>query len=232
MKTFADQALEFNNKLNFSARLPETIEVINPFVNNDNILRITEFFYKKYYNDYNTRVLILGINPGRLGSALTGIPFTDSKRLIDNCGFNNEIKKSHEISSEFIYEVIDNFGGPDLFFNNFYINSVCPVGFTEINNSNTQINRNYYDNPKLQNSVTNFIVSSIKKYLKMNVRRDICICLGTGKNKKFFSDLNEKHNFFDEIIYLEHPRYIMQYKRKLKKEYIDKYISTLNNTTK
>jgi Domain of unknown function (DUF4918) len=38
--------------------------------------------------------------------------------------------------------------------------------------------------------------------------------------------------FFNDIVALEHPRYIMQYKSKSKQIYIDKYISVLNGLNK
>lgn len=59
--------------------------------------------------------------------------------------------------------------------------------------------------------------------------RDVCFCLGTGKNFKFILDLNRKYEWFDKIVPLEHPRYIMQYKSKQKHLYIAKYIEELAN---
>ena len=45
---------------------------------------------------------------------------------------------------------------------------------------------------------------------------------------KTVSEINEKYNFFDEIIPLEHPRFIMQYNSKHKDEYFEKYLTALN----
>ncbi|MBK9960964.1 MAG: DUF4918 family protein [Saprospiraceae bacterium] len=41
--------------------------------------------------------------------------------------------------------------------------------------------------------------------------------------------LNEKHHWFKEIQALPHPRFIMQYKRKYKLAYIQKYLDMLND---
>ncbi len=41
-----------------------------------------------------------------------------------------------------------------------------------------------------------------------------------------------EYGFFKEIIALEHPRFIMQYKSKSKQTYIDKYISVLSSLSK
>jgi len=49
---------------------------MNPFRENPEALIVSGKFYKKYYNDNNPRFLILGINPGRFGAGVTGIPFT------------------------------------------------------------------------------------------------------------------------------------------------------------
>ena len=84
---------------------------MNPFQENENIISISSSFYKKYYNDNNSRHLILGINPGRFGAGLTGIPFTDPKRLKTNCNIKFNGALAHELSSVFVYDVINEFGG-------------------------------------------------------------------------------------------------------------------------
>ncbi len=58
---------------------------MNPFKENPDALAISSAFYKKYYDDHRMRRLILGINPGRFGAGVTGIPFTDTKRLTEKC---------------------------------------------------------------------------------------------------------------------------------------------------
>jgi hypothetical protein len=64
--------------------------------------------------------------------------------------------------------------------------------------------------------------------MELGIETDICFCLGTGKNYKFLIELNNKLHLFRNIVALEHPRFIMQYKTKQKKIYIDKYISEFN----
>ena len=86
MRTFADKVIEFNQALDFRGKLPEGIRIMNPFQEDAKITSIAASFYKKYYNDCDTRRLILGINPGRFGAGETGVPFTDTKRLTDQCG--------------------------------------------------------------------------------------------------------------------------------------------------
>jgi len=51
--------------------------------------------------------------------------------------------------------------------------------------------------------------------------------MGQGKNYKYFSKLNEKHQFFDEIVPLPHPRWVMQYRRKRMEEFRDMFVEKL-----
>ena len=50
------------------------------------------------------------------------------------------------------------------------------------------------------------------------MKRDVAFSLGKGTNYKFLKKLNEDHQFFDKVIPLPHPRWIMQYRRKSKEE--------------
>src|SRR6476620_114787 len=104
--TFADKAIQFNRELNYKGKpLPSGIRIMNPFKEFPDTMKIVEKFYRKYYNDQNSRHLILGINPSRLGGGLTGIPFTDPKRLINELHIEYSGRMSHEPSSVFVYEV-------------------------------------------------------------------------------------------------------------------------------
>ncbi len=241
MKTFADKIIAFNTQLDYKGVLPHGIRVMNPFKENKEILPISSGFYRKYYDDLSPRHLILGINPGRFGAGVTGIPFTDPKRLIEKCvlEFHGELK--HEPSSVFVYKVIDAFGGATAFYRKFYINSVCPLGFTALGPTGRAINYNYYDllNPRHEKNpdeglsldkttLINFIVENIQKQIAMGVKTDVCFCFGTGKNESFLQRLNNEKKFFGKIVALEHPRFVMQYKTRVKQDYIDKYISAFS----
>ncbi|HRD42525.1 MAG TPA: DUF4918 family protein, partial [Ferruginibacter sp.] len=76
MKTFADKVISFNNSLQFRGKLPNGYRVLNPFLDNAETLQVMQQFYKKYYSDNSTRKFIIGINPSRHGSGVTGVPFT------------------------------------------------------------------------------------------------------------------------------------------------------------
>lgn len=226
--TFAQKIIDFNEHLTYTGlSLPEGIGVLNPFAGDSpqvqTVRAIGRAFYEKYYGDEERRHLILGINPGRFGAGLTGLPFTDPKRLRSECHLNFDIPDAHEPSSVFIYEMINAFGGPKAFYKKLYINSAFPLGFVQIKDGK-EVNYNYYDSKALTDAVYDAIVENIRKQIAMGVYTDVCFCFGTGKNYEFLNKLNQKFKLFGRMIPLEHPRFIMQYKNKSKQAYIDKYL--------
>ena len=225
---FSDRVISFNRQLSFAGRLPAGIRIMNPFRESPEAMELSAQFYVKYYSDNNPRKIILGINPGRHGAGLTGIPFTDTIRLTEKCSIPVKNLFSYEISSVFIYKMIDAFGGPEEFYNKYYINSVCPLGFVKSNEKGREVNYNYYDSRELMKLIHYFIFESLKKQLEFGISRGIAFCLGTGKNFRFLSQLNQDHRFFRKIVPLEHPRYIMQYKSGDIGSYIDSYLEAFS----
>jgi len=224
--TFAEKVIQFNNELFFDkSKLPEGIGIMNPFAENEYANSISRQFYKKYYDDNNRRNLILGINPGRFGAGLTGIPFTDPKHLQSHCDINYTGKVTHEPSAVFVHEVINAFGGLAAFYSKFYINSVCPLGFVSVNSGGKETNYNYFQSKALVSAVYDFIVESIEKQLNFGINTEACFCFGAGDNERFLRKLNDEKKYFKRIVGLEHPRFIMQYKSSSKQDYINKYIS-------
>lgn len=230
--TFAQKVLQFDNNLSkISLDLPNGFKVINPFngESKEQVRRITTAFYEKFYNDNNKRRMILGSSPARRGTAVTGVPYEDAVHLQKETGIfidNFYINKS---SSNFLYEVIDKYGGCEKFYNDFYMNFVCPLGIVRTNSKGNDVNCNYYENKRLQDSLASFIVNSIKYQMNFNIDTSICYCIGSGENYNFLSKINETYSFFESIIPLEHPRFIMQYNSKHKDIFIEKYLNALNN---
>ncbi len=201
--------------------LPKEVQVMNPY-KEAGTYKICKKFYGKYYNDNHSRHLILGINPGRFGGGITGIPFTDPVRLLSVCGIKNDFQKKQELSSVFIYEMIEAFGGDASFYNKFYISSICPLGFTKHNK-----NLNYYDDKDLENNIKSFVIQCLQQQLEFGMKSDIAFCLGEGKNFKYLTRLNNETKFFEKITPLPHPRFIMQYKLKKKEQYLQRYVLEL-----
>lgn len=176
-------------------------------------------FLEKYYNDDKERTLLLGINPGRFGAGVTGVNFTAPRQLKEYCGIDHNFKPQSELSAEFIYEMINAYGGPEAFYSRFFIGSVCPLGFVK-NGKNI----NYYDDPALLRTVKPFIVSSLNALTGFSVNRSRCICIGGEKNFKHLSALNNENHWFGSISSVPHPRFIMQYRRKQVREYVELYL--------
>lgn len=219
--TFADRVLTFYKQLSIAGKLPKGVEILNPY-HDKKAFELCSHFYRKYYNDTNTRRVILGINPGRFGGGITGIPFTDPLKLENICGIPNEMQKKAELSADYIYRMIEAFGGAEKFYGKYFFNSVSPLGFTQDGK-----NLNYYDTPELMKSLEKFILKSINQLLEMGIEREVAFCLGEGDNFKYLTRLNIKEKFFKEIIPLAHPRFIMQYRRKFVDDYVNDYVKKL-----
>jgi hypothetical protein len=222
LNTFELRAIDFFSNIKSPILLPQDVSAINPYEEYKNF-DLLNTFYSKYYSDNNPRIAILGINPGRFGSGVTGIPFTDPVVLEGVCEIKNGLEKRRELSSQFIYKIIQQFGGPKKFYKTFFISALSPVGFLKNGK-----NYNYYDDRQILKATQSYIVKMIKKQISLGIRTDKVIILGTGKNMKFFTELNDKYDFFDKVYSLEHPRYIMQYKRKDINQYTKKYLETLS----
>lgn len=227
--SFADKVISFNSSLAFTGALPAGIRIMNPFKENPYALEISSAFYKKFYDDELPRHLILGINPGRFGGGVTGIPFTDTKRLQKDCGIAWPAAETHEPSSAFIYEMIAAYGGPEKFYRKFYIHSICPLGFTVAKPGGKEVNYNYYDSKELTAAVNDFMIDSTNTQLGFGVNREKVYCLGMGKNEKYISKLNNENHFFETLVPLAHPRFIMQYKAKMKEDYIREYLEAFES---
>jgi hypothetical protein len=232
--TFAARVIAFNRDLGRRFRRDlgldalelETIRsgllsVMDPFAERE-AARVSASFYRKYYDDRDARTAIIGINPGRFGAGVTGVPFTDPVKLETVCGIPNDFPKRSELSADFMHAVIAKSGGPERFFSRFYITSVCPLGFTR-----GGVNLNYYDDPELQRRCGPFIVDCFRQQLDFGVDASRAFCLGRGENARYLTALNRLHGFFREIIVLPHPRWIMQYRRRSRDEYIAHYVEAI-----
>lgn len=224
-KTFADKVVEFNRNLKYDGKLPNDFQVLNPYLDNPETMEVMQKFYQKYYNDFNRRKFIVGINPSRHGAGVTRVPFTDTKRLENICGIKMKFAHTHEISSVFVYDMIAEYGGADEFYKDIYINSPFPLAIVR-KSKGSWINANYYDDKELFNEVKDFMIDTLKKHISLDLDTSEVFILGK-KNAGFISKLNQEALLFEKMTVLEHPRYIQQYKSKEKQLYIDKYILAL-----
>ena len=226
-ESFGDKVIDFNKELNFTGALPEGFQVLNPYLDNPETIEVMKQFYQKFYSDSEQRKFIVGINPSRHGAGVTGVPFTDTKRLESICGIKMDSAHTHEISSVFMYDMIQEFGGASAFYKQFYINSPFPLAIVRKTKEGKWLNANYYDDNLLFEMVKDFMILTLRNHINLGLDTSEVYVLGK-KNALFIQKLNKEAHLFDELKVLEHPRYIQQYKSKEKQLYIDKYILTLN----
>lgn len=221
-RLLARDILRFYKEIGLDFELPGQISVLDPY-GDPTVWEVVKSFYGKFYSDGGSRIILFGINPGRFGAGITGVPFTDPIRLERECGVPNTFQKRGELSSEFVYEVVNAWGGSAAFFSHFFISALSPLGFVSGGK-----NLNYYDDKVLLEAAGPYILKQVRYQQKILGGGDVCICLGEGTNYKYFSRLNEAHGLFREILPLPHPRWVMQYRRKRKQEYIDLYMEKLS----
>lgn len=225
-ESIASKIIRFNRDLQYGGELPDGFQVMNPYGNNPETMQVMETFYRRFYDDGTSRKFLIGINPSRHGAGVTGVPFTDTKRLESDCGIRMETARTHEVSSVFMYDMIRAYGGTDTFYRDFYINSPFPLAIIRKTKTGNWINANYYDDRLLFEMVRPFMIQSLKAHISIGVHTNKVYILGK-KNAQFLERINQREKLFDEMVVLEHPRYIQQYQSKNKDFYIKKYLETL-----
>ena len=224
--TIGQRIIAFNKSLQYTGKLPEGFAVLNPYLDNPETLQVMTSFYDKYYNDEIPRKFIIGINPSRHGAGVTGVPFTDTKHLENDCGIPMISARTHEVSSVFVYDMIAQYGGVSAFYKDYYINSPFPLAIVRKNAQGNWLNANYYDDPELFALTRSYMIETLQKHIALGLETNKVFVLGK-KNATYLDKLNQEANLFQEMVVLEHPRYIEQYKSKEKQLYIDKFITLL-----
>lgn len=217
---WSDNILKYHLSIQPPPILPDHVQWIYPYQKSE-VQRCMTRFYSQFFDDQNQRILILGINPGRFGAGVTGIPFTDPVQL-EKLTIQNTFEKKQELSSQFIYKMIDACQGPVKFYSKFYLTSALPFGL--ISNGK---NFNYYDQQEIKNSTIPMIKDHISEMMKWGSSENIAYCLGQGKHAQILSKLNDDNNWWKKLIPLPHPRWILQYKRKQELDFINLYLDLL-----
>ena len=220
--TFSKQILDFYFSLPKDITLPNGVTTIYPF-DNAETKEVMQTFFNTYYDDTNPRTYLIGINPGRLGSGITGVGFADAYHLDKYCGIKSSFDKRVEISAAFMFEVITAYGGVEMFYSENFFTTVMPLGLLKDGK-----NYNYYDDPQTQKALEPFITETLLTQMSFPQAKPHIICVGTGKNLKYLTNFNNKHHCFESIEVVPHPRWVMQYRRKEKQKYIDVYLDALS----
>ncbi len=219
--TFGEQVIDFFRTLELPEPLPAGVEALNPYI--DSRVRDTvAAFYAAYFNDTHRRVFLIGINPGRLGAGVTGIAFADTDAL-RAWNVPNDVPETRELSAGFISQVVDGFGGPTEFYRRFFLTSICPLGFVK-----DGVNYNYYDDTAGMNMLLPYIQKTFAVQHGFGAA-PVAVVLGKGKNYAAVAKMNDVHGWFETVVPLEHPRFIMQYRRASADSYVSRYIKTLSS---
>lgn len=218
LKRWNDWVMPYYEALRLDWPVPGDIEVLDPY-GKEAIRHLRHTFYNTYYDDCAPRQIWLGINPGRIGAGRTGIPFSDAVQLRTHCGLRAPGPQSEELSAAFIFEVIAAAGGADSFYRRVFVDSVSPMGYVK-----EGVNCNYYDEVALFDHLRPRLENHLSELLKRPIAGPL-VLLGKGKNLKYFKKLYTGDR---EIVALPHPRWVMQYRRKEKDKWIDRYLAVLS----
>ena len=219
------RAIDYYLNLREPANLPTGVSALNPY-ETPAVQAIVREFYGKYFADRQPRVFVMGINPGRFGAGVTGISFTTPQNLKRYCGIDNDLKPTPELSSRFIYSVVEALGGAEAFYGRFFLTSLYPLALVKDNRNGGPVNYNFYDDRATTNALWPTITEDVRRQLTFGCNRRVGICLGR-KNEGFLKRLNDEQGFFDRIVSLDHPRYILQYRSRFVETYTDEYVRTL-----
>ncbi|GAA4385689.1 uracil-DNA glycosylase family protein [Hymenobacter koreensis] len=220
MPTFADRLLAFLTHFPAATALPDDVLAYHPYQEPTAHGLLTQFAHR-FYADNQPRVAILGINPGRFGGGTTGIAFTDPAALALHCHIPNELPRRAELSSQFVYQLIAALGGPQAFYQHFYLGSLYPLVLLRHG-----LNHNYYDAPALTQALWPDMQTSLREQAALGLRRDVVVCLGR-RNGEYFARLNNELGLFERVVVFDHPRYLMQYKRRFVPDSVTDYARVL-----
>lgn len=219
--TFAARLLSFLSGFPAAPPLPDGVTALNPYQTEPARGLLTQFA-RCYYADNEPRVALLGINPGRFGGGSTGVAFTDPAALATHCGIENELPRRPELSSQFVYQLIGALGGPAEFYRHFYLGSLYPLVLMREGR-----NYNYYDSAVVTKALWPQMQESLRQQAALpGLRRDVAVSLGR-RNGEYFKRLNDELGLFERIIVLDHPRFIMQYKRRFVPDFVAEYARML-----
>jgi len=195
------------------------IGILSDFLKNkENVIKFDNY----YINKNKPKIVLCGLNPGRLGAGLTGIPFIDFNSLSQM--LPNIERFDKENSANFIFKIIQRFGF-EYFYEKFYITNISKYGYYKIGSGK---NINYPDLPiQVQDWLYEKFIDEMK-----SLNPDVIIPLSESVEnslKKLKSQGSLPYQIGER---LNHPSWVMTYKKKEMDIWLDKYekrlIDTLN----
>jgi uracil-DNA glycosylase len=187
----------------------DDICVLSDFVKNREGINT---FCQKLYGDAIPRVMICGINPGRFGAGMTGIPFLDFISLSQLIPSIDRVES--EKSASFFFRIVSSFGA-EAFFRTFYVSNFSSVGY--LRNGK---NLNYYDLPPAALAIveSNFIkeIEIVKPThvisLSKEVHQSVCRLLSAS---------------VDCSLRLPHPSWVATYRSGEINQWVSRYMEVL-----
>jgi Domain of unknown function (DUF4918) len=221
--TVGDCISEWLRTVRLEIDLPEGYSVMTPY-DTVEVRSILEQFAKRYQHDDRPRLGLWGINPGRFGAGVTGLSFTDPYALVHQLDINTSLQGRRELSAEFISAVIDAYGGAAPFYRDVVLTAFSPLGFVQ-----NSVNINFYDHRGLEQAIVPFVLRHIEAMAKAHVRTDTFVVLGVGKLRRFAEKYVIPVVKPSCVVYLDHPRFIMQYRRKFMTDYVQRYLDVISS---
>jgi hypothetical protein len=217
--TYSDQVIRFYSDFAVGDVFDSALQLHNPF-DAPSRRDVMTNFYRKYFDDEIQRIHIIGINPSKLSSTSTGIHYTDGFALENFCGIENTFSKARELTSDFFYRVVEKMGGSHKFYAKIFPWAAMPVALTAHGKY-----ANYYE---VDNERVNEIVSRNIDWLSMLPRTGKLVVLGLGENQSRIKKMGRFPFGYQDIRYLPHPRWALQYNRAKVDEFVDMYIEALS----
>jgi len=218
--TYYNDVIDFYSNFKIPVSLPDGILLHNPFEDAERKAAI-EQFYTKFFSDDNARIHILGINPSKLNHTSTGINYTDGLALKEFCGLDNGFSKGRELTSDFFYRVVLAMGGAEEFYKRVFAWAIMPISVTSKGGY-----VNYYD--QAVEGALNEVITENVRWTSRRPSTGRALIIGTGENKKGFQNLEGSPFGYNDVKYLPHPRWIMQYNRDRIDKYIEQYVDALS----
>ncbi len=219
---FANSIATFLCTVQLDVDLPAGFEVLNPYADAE-VRRVVVEFCKRYYSGDHRRQPIWGINPGRFGGGVTGLSFTDPVSLSTHLGIGTTIVGRRELSAQFIEQVIDAYGGPQTFYRDVYLGALSPLGFVR-----QGVNINFYDDKGLSADIAPFIQRCLETQIRAGLVQGRALLLGSGALVAYVRRFLPAVYASTTIVALDHPRYIMQYRRRHIMEYVARYVDAIH----
>ncbi len=216
--TFGLRVMAYYDNLERFRWVTPEVAILSPIAD-DERRRAMAAFCHEFYSDNQNRVFWLGINPSRVRRTSTGVPYTDGFALQEICGIPNGFNKSRELTSDFFYRFVNAYGGPEAFYRRHYAGAAFPLSILR-----KEKYCNYYDR-NLPDEISKSIPGMVARQAEIG-HAGVLVIVGSGQNAKILKRINDKLGIFSDVLVVEHPRYVMQYKSAELERYLEKFCET------